>query len=116
VALPAAAATQAFQLKWRCGSDSSTGGAGWYIDTVSLTGLSCCAGPAILLKPRLAADGRLMFDLTGPSGHNYRIESSTDLIHWSTVTTVTNPTGQVTYTEPGPAGSPVKSYRAIRLP
>ena len=115
VGLPAAAASQPFQLKWRCGSDSSISSVGWYIDTVNVTGLSCCTGPAILLKPRLAGDGRLMFDLTGPAG-NYQIESSIDLVNWAYVTTVANPTGQVTFTEPGPPGDPFRTFRAKLLP
>jgi uncharacterized repeat protein (TIGR01451 family) len=50
VTLPAAAAGQTIQLRWRCGTDSSTGGTGWYVDTVSIIGSSyaCCTGSADL--------------------------------------------------------------------
>jgi uncharacterized repeat protein (TIGR01451 family) len=46
VNLPAAAAGQSIQLRWRCGTDSSTSGTGWYLDTVSIIGSSyaCCTG------------------------------------------------------------------------
>jgi hypothetical protein len=37
VNLPAAAAGQTIQLRWRCGTDSSTAGTGWRIDTISVT-------------------------------------------------------------------------------
>ena len=37
VNLPAAAAGQSIQLKWRCGTDSSTASAGWYVDSVSVS-------------------------------------------------------------------------------
>ncbi|MGO8925643.1 MAG: immunoglobulin domain-containing protein [Limisphaerales bacterium] len=44
VNLPAAASGQTIQLRWRCGSDSSVSGTGWYVDTVSVTSTSydCC--------------------------------------------------------------------------
>jgi uncharacterized repeat protein (TIGR01451 family) len=44
VSLPAAAAGQNVQLRWRFGSSSSYGGSGgWYIDTISVTdGFDCC--------------------------------------------------------------------------
>jgi hypothetical protein len=116
VNLPAAAAAQPFQLKWRCGSDSSISAPGWFVDSVAVTSVSCCTGPAILLKPRLAADGRMIFDLTGPAGYNYLIESSADLFNWASNSTVSNPTGQVTFTEPGPPGNPMRTFRARRLP
>jgi uncharacterized repeat protein (TIGR01451 family) len=44
VNLPAAASGQTIQLRWRCGSDNSNNGPGWYIDTVSITTTihECC--------------------------------------------------------------------------
>jgi len=42
VNLPAAAAGQTIQLQWRCGTDRSYGGQGWYIDTVAVKGYWCC--------------------------------------------------------------------------
>ena len=46
VNLPAAAAGQNIQLKWRCGTDNGTSGSGWYIDTISITdnNYACCTG------------------------------------------------------------------------
>lgn len=34
--LPASAAGQSIQLKWRCGTDNSTASAGWYVDTIAI--------------------------------------------------------------------------------
>jgi PKD repeat protein len=45
VNLPAAAAGQNIQLRWRCGTDNSVGSTGWYIDTISFSDLSCCISP-----------------------------------------------------------------------
>jgi alpha-tubulin suppressor-like RCC1 family protein len=55
VNLPAAASGQTVQLRWRCGSDDSVSGTGWYVDTVSLTSSSvvCCINspPTITTQP-----------------------------------------------------------------
>ena len=58
----------------------------------------------------------MIFDLTGPAGYNYLIESSTDLLNWTSNSTVSNPSGQVIFTEPGPPGNPMRTFRARRLP
>ena len=48
VQLPVAAAGQTVYFKWRLGTDSSTSGGGWYVDTVSVSNItySCCSGSA----------------------------------------------------------------------
>ena len=49
VSLPATAGQPA-QLRWRCGTDGSTSGTGWYLDTVSITTSNhvCCTASADL--------------------------------------------------------------------
>ena len=51
VNLPASAAGQTVQLKWRCGTDTSNGGQGWYVDDVTVTDYHCCGN----LMPAQAA-------------------------------------------------------------
>jgi len=46
VSLPAAAEGQSVQFQWRCATDSTTGGGGWFIDSVAITGNWCCPSPA----------------------------------------------------------------------
>jgi hypothetical protein len=46
VNLPAAAAGQNIQLRWRCGSDSSVSSNGWFIDTLSIKDATCCSASA----------------------------------------------------------------------
>jgi hypothetical protein len=46
VNLPASAAGQNVQFRWRCGSDSSVSKAGWWVDSASISGSVCCTGPA----------------------------------------------------------------------
>src|SRR4030095_15035144 len=37
---------QTAQFRWRCGTDSSVGGGGWYVDTIALTTPTCCGDVA----------------------------------------------------------------------
>ena len=50
VNLPATVVGQVVQFKWRCGSDVSVSGSGWYLDNISLSGHGCCG----LLAPPFA--------------------------------------------------------------
>ncbi len=51
VTLPASAAGQNVQFKWRCASDNSVSKPGWYVDSVSLTDgfYVCCTTPSLLM-------------------------------------------------------------------
>jgi autotransporter-associated beta strand protein len=44
VNLPASAAGQTVQFRWRCATDSSVAGSGWWVDTISFSERVCCAG------------------------------------------------------------------------
>src|SRR5262249_44407405 len=46
-------ANQNIQLKWRCGTDNSNGKTGWRVDSVGISGRSCCSAGAL---PVVAAD------------------------------------------------------------
>ena len=55
VNLPASAASQVVQFRWRCGTDSSVSRAGWWIDSVAINGALCCGGafpPVITTQPQ----------------------------------------------------------------
>jgi hypothetical protein len=199
--LPAAALGHDVQLKWRCGSDGSTGAGGWYVDDVAVGAVSCCVNPPsisiqpqsktvlpgasalfkvtamgslplsyqwrfdrnelsgatetnyfiaaaqpsdlgcydvvitntggsitssvailsfvappILVDPLVQTNGQFSFILTGDSGFNYLIESSTNLSNWSTLGTVTNATGQVPFSDTNLPLLPTRTYRAKVLP
>jgi len=55
VNLPAAAAGQNVRFKWRCGTDGSIGGTGWYVDSIVVSDLRCCAA-SVPLEPLVVAD------------------------------------------------------------
>lgn len=64
VSLPGAASGQSVQFRWRAGTDASIGGAGWWVDTVTINAMSCCTGgeiaPIITNQPQsqlIAAGG-----------------------------------------------------------
>ena len=53
--LPASAAGQAVQLRWRCGTDSSTTLSGWRVDGVTVSARVCCGdvqSPLIITPPQ----------------------------------------------------------------
>lgn len=55
VNLPASAAGQSVQFRWRCGSDNSVSKAGWWVDSVAVVGSICCGdvvAPVILAQPQ----------------------------------------------------------------
>lgn len=53
VNLPAGASGQTVQFRWRCATDDSTAGTGWYVDSFAITGPVCCVGaPSITTQPQ----------------------------------------------------------------
>jgi uncharacterized repeat protein (TIGR01451 family) len=55
VNLPAAAAGQNVQFRWRCGTDSSVSRQGWWVDSISVSGPVCCGDifpPIITTQPQ----------------------------------------------------------------
>ena len=84
VNLPAAASGQTIQLRWRCGSDNSNSGAGWYVDTVSITssGYVCCASSpnvAVSISIRLSVGTGASITFPSQTGVNYALEYKNSL-------------------------------------
>ena len=55
VNLPAAAAGQSVQFRWRTGTDTGVAGTGWWVDSIAITAPSCCVdvqSPTILTQPQ----------------------------------------------------------------
>jgi hypothetical protein len=93
VNLPATAAGQNIQLKWRCATDTGNvyGSAGWWIGNISITdggSYTCCNGPrqAIINGPR--TDGtNFTFSFQTASNQTYIVEHNYSLSGdaWTTV-------------------------------
>jgi hypothetical protein len=73
--------------------------------------------PPVLQYPQITSAGVFSFTVSGNAGFWYAIQSSTDLVNWSTVETVNNTTGsvQVIVNNPPAAGGGY-FYRALILP
>lgn len=70
--------------------------------------------PALFFAPPTVAGGQVHLNLVGEPGATYRIEFSTDLLHWQTLQTLTTPEGLIEITEPVDATSGMKFYRALK--
>jgi hypothetical protein len=64
----------------------------------------------------LLPNGTLQFFLTGLSNFSYRIDGSTDLLHWETLTSLPNPNGTLQLIDPSPTNLPRRFYRATWIP
>jgi hypothetical protein len=67
-----------------------------------------------LEQAALADAGGFQFTLRGEAGRRYRLESSTDLLHWTEVRTEVLSEGVMNVLEPCP--DPQQFYRAVELP
>ncbi len=82
VTLPALASGQTVRFRWLCGTDSSTGSGGWHVDSVVVSGRTCCGGivsPLITASPTnrtvLAGDNAKFFvaaTAAGPLTYQWR--------------------------------------------
>lgn len=107
VVLPAAAAGQSVQFRWRLGTDASVGGQGWRIDDVALTDLVCCTPPPPNIV-RLAAPNapNLVVHSIGNGVYPLVAEYTTNLLgtpDWQPATANTiwsNGTNVTTFTAP----------------
>ncbi len=98
VNLPASAQGQTIQLRWRCGTDNSNGRTGWRIDSIGISGRSCCANAA----PFLAAQS----DRT--------IAELTSLVVTNTATDPSAPSGSLNYSLLNPpAGASIDTNGVI---
>jgi hypothetical protein len=91
VNLPAAAAGNAIQLRWRFATDTgnSTAATGWFVDTISVTdGATCCVGIARPVFTSISRTGTTVsLTWSATPSVSYRLQSSTNLSQpdWSDV-------------------------------
>ncbi len=115
VNLPASAAGQTVQFRWRCASDSSVGGNGWHVDTVRVITRQCCTNAPALLRiesVQRPAPDQVQLTVSGPLNSPITLLRSDDLSQWTVLGTVTNLTGTVQFTDTTAAGTPQRFYRA----
>jgi hypothetical protein len=68
---------------------------------------------ALLTKAGRTVDGLFGFSVNGVAGASYAVQSSTDLVTWTSLTTNTSP---FTFTDPDATNTPQKFYRTVSVP
>jgi hypothetical protein len=105
-------AGQSVQLRFRFGSDQSTGAAGWFVDDVSVTAF----GSAALTDPQqvvIYSDGdNIILSWAADSNPSYRIYSDTDPS--GTFSTFVGSTTATTDTLFGAAASSLKTFYVVK--
>ncbi|MDW8310833.1 MAG: hypothetical protein RMK20_15790, partial [Verrucomicrobiales bacterium] len=102
-------------FRWRCGTDSSIAGTGWYVDTVRVITRECCTSAPVPLRfewVQQPAPEQVELTLTGTPGSLVTILRSEDLTNWVALGTVTNLTGTVQFTDTSAGAAPQRFYRA----
>lgn len=99
VQLPAGAAGQNVQFRWRFGSDDNTVGQGsnpgWYIDGIKVVGnYSCSSAPSVRSRADFDGDGKTDVSVYRPSEGNWYIDRSTagfGALNWGLSTDIPTP-------------------------
>ncbi len=86
-----------------------------YYDNYRITA-HAAASPPVFTGMEYRPDHSVVLSLQGEPGSVCQLLSSTDLAAWSLLTTVTNSTGELRYTNDIIGGSPKSFYRALQLP
>ncbi|HKX62442.1 MAG TPA: hypothetical protein VJS65_11365, partial [Verrucomicrobiae bacterium] len=117
--LPATAEGQTVQFRWRFTSDSSVGGVGWFVDTISLTdGFNCCGSPPPILTDISRAGPLVTLRWTAVPERQYRLQFKTSLdeAEWSDLAGDVMAEGlSATRTDAVSAGQQ-RFYRVVLLP
>jgi hypothetical protein len=72
--------------------------------------------PSLTVDPEGLDKQGLHLTLTGDSGGHYRIDTSTNLVVWTALVTLTNASGTVQFTDISATNSPLRFYRAVGIP
>jgi len=99
-------------LTWRYVKNSQTSGGqdrGW-LDQVKFNPKPL-PSPFTLTSSALRPDGRFQFVLVGQSNCTCRVEVSTNLLHWTTLTNLFTASNTTTVVDPGAANAEARFYR-----
>jgi len=89
-------------------------GNNWMIAPKISLSIQTTNGQGVFQKPRFAGTN-FVCDLAGAAGRDYEVQWSTNLMNWNNLTTLTNITGTVTFTNSIPP-SGQQFYRTVLLP
>ncbi len=118
-ALPPSAEGHEVRFRWRFTSDSSAGGVGWFLDTVTVTdGFACCALPAPIFTSILRERASVTLHWTTIQDRRYRVQSkaSLDEVEWvDRSDNLTFDGDEGTWTDEGPVVGE-RYYRVVLWP
>ncbi len=86
----------------------------WFIGPKTYVSIQTTNGQGVLSKPKFIGTN-LTCDIVGAVGRNYLVQCSTNLTGWSDLTTLSNITGTVSFTN-APGTDRSRFYRTVLLP
>ena len=130
VSLPATAAGQTIQLRWRCGTDNGNGNNltnGWYVDSIGISGRVCAGGAkALTSSPQVAvsppviqsivlAGDSIVVSWGAVSGQSYRLQFTDGLADakWNDALPEVLATGPTATATNAIGSSPQRFYRVL---
>jgi mono/diheme cytochrome c family protein len=85
-----------------------------YVNSVQVTGAFTIESPSYnFTEPGLLGDGTFQVEFWAPVGQTYVLQSSTDLVNWTAVSTNEPTTVPFTFVDPGAAEAPHRFYRVV---
>jgi hypothetical protein len=73
-------------------------------------------GPPLLVAPTVTTNKQFQVTFLGKAGQRFSVEASTNLPFWFPLTTLTNTTGTLPFTDPTSATGPLRFYRSLLAP
>ncbi|HMJ91034.1 MAG TPA: hypothetical protein VK530_14525, partial [Candidatus Acidoferrum sp.] len=116
IALPASASGKSVRLRWRSGSDSAVGGAGWFVDSILVTERAC-SYPSTL--PQIASTrlqgSNVVFSFSSRNGIHYGVEYKSSLADSSWIPLMVQPGNGAMQSITNNIGVPQRFYRLREL-
>ncbi len=85
-----------------------------YINSVAVSGIFTILPPLYsIFAPGFAADDSFQMQYWAPAGQTYILQTSTDLVNWTPVSTNASVSTPLTLVDPGAAGAPDRFYRVV---
>jgi hypothetical protein len=85
-----------------------------YVNSVAMSGLFTILPPLYnFFSPSLLANGSFQVQYWAPPGQTYILQTSTDLLNWTAVSTNLPGDSPFTLVDPGAAGAPYRYYRVV---
>jgi uncharacterized repeat protein (TIGR03806 family) len=85
-----------------------------YVNSVAVSGAFTIVPPEYsFLSPSFLPDGSFQVEFYGPIGQTYVLQTSTDLLNWTSVTTNVPSGAPFSFIDPGAGGAPYRFYRVV---